>query len=416
MCSCLLDYYATLFYVKKKKEIFFYTAVIGNVFLLLYFKYYNFFIENINELTGNDIQWTKIALPLGISFLTFQKISYLMDVKRGDCEPQPLFHRYLLFVVLFPQLIAGPIVRYKEISHQLLNRIEQITYTNTYLGFRRFIIGLSKKVLIANVLGSAVDHIFAMPSAELSSLAAVLGLLAYTFQIYFDFSGYSDMAIGLGKMMGFTFPENFNFPYIAKSITEFWRRWHITLSNWMRDYLYIPLGGNRQGKYRTYFNLFTVFAISGLWHGASWNFVAWGVYHGLFLVVERLFLLKYLNRMPKLVAVFYNFIIVSIGWILFRVNSLGEALDYSSAILNNGFDLGTMNEVFNTKFYIMLACATLFSFMGLYHEKFFNKINTEVGKSKWKLAASHLSLFLLLILCLGELFSSDFIPFIYFKF
>ena len=414
--SCLLDYYATIFYIKKEQPNYFYIAIFGNILLLLYFKYCNFFIDNINEIVGYEMQWTKVGLPIGISFLTFQKISYLIDVKRGDCERQPYFHRYLLYVVLFPQLIAGPIVRYKEISNQLINRLDQITASNIYLGLRRFVIGLSKKVLIANVLGLAVDQIFEIPHAELSSSAAILGLLAYTFQIYFDFSGYSDMAIGLGKMMGFTFPENFNFPYIATNITEFWRRWHITLSNWMRDYLYIPLGGNRNGELRTYFNLFIVFMLSGLWHGASWNFVVWGAFHGMFLVIERLFFLKVLNRIPSVFKIVYCFIVVSLGWLLFRVDTINEAYSYAGTLFNGGSGLNTMDAVFTAKFYFIFSLAVVFSFMGLFNEKWVGKINSDLTISKSKLVISHIAIILLSIMCLGELFSSGFNPFIYFRF
>lgn len=414
--SCLIDYWAAILYSKNKKKIFFYLAIIGNIILLLYFKYFNFFIENINEIIREDLEYTKVILPIGISFLTFQKISYLIDVYRKDCEHQPYFHRYLLFVVLFPQLIAGPIVRYKEISKQLTNRFEQITSTNIYIGLRRFIIGLSKKVLIANVLGEVVDKVFELPTSELSSFAAILGLLAYTFQIYFDFSGYSDMAIGLGKMMGFTFPENFNFPYISKNITEFWRRWHITLSSWMRDYLYIPLGGNQKGSISTYFNLMIVFFISGLWHGASWNFVLWGVYHGLFLVIERLFLLKIIKKIPSLISVLYSFIIVSIGWLLFRANSFTEALDYFSTFNNNTIKVSSIDDFFTLKFYTIFTLAIIFSFVGFFKEKQLNNINLFLPTSKLKLWTSHFSIIILLALCLGELFASGFNPFIYFRF
>ena len=414
--SCLIDYWTAILYSKGRNKIFYYIAIIGNIILLLYFKYFNFFIENINEIIGEDIEFTKVILPVGISFLTFQKISYLIDVYRKDCEPQPYFHRYLLFVVLFPQLIAGPIVRYKEISDQLTNRFEQLTSTNIYIGLRRFIIGLSKKVLIANVLGEVVDKVFELPPNELSSFAAFLGLLAYTFQIYFDFSGYSDMAIGLGKMMGFTFPENFNFPYISKNITEFWRRWHITLSSWMRDYLYIPLGGNQRGGVRTYFNLIIVFLISGLWHGASWNFVLWGAYHGLFLVIERLFLLKIIKKIPSLISVLYSFIIVSIGWLLFRADSFTEALHYFSAFNNFEVEMSSMDTIFTPKFYTIFSLAILFSFMGYFNENRLNEYNLTFSNSKVKIAISHLSIIILLALCLGELFSSGFNPFIYFRF
>jgi alginate O-acetyltransferase complex protein AlgI len=414
--SCAMDYYAVILFSKTQNKIYYFLGVAGNVFLLLYFKYYNFFIENVNEVLGNDIEWTKVALPIGISFLTFQKISYIIDVKREDCEPQKYFHQYLLYIALFPQLIAGPIVRYKEISDQLSNRFEQITSTNIYIGLRRFIIGLSKKVLIANVLGLAVDQIFSLNPSELSSYASIMGLLAYTFQIYFDFSGYSDMAIGLGKMMGFTFPENFNFPYIAKNITEFWRRWHITLSNWMRDYLYIPLGGNRLGGLRTYINLFVVFLISGLWHGASWNFVIWGAYHGFFLIIERMFLLTTLNKLPSVFRVIYCFSVVSMGWLLFRANSIEEAIFYCSGLISNNAEAISLDTIFTSKFYVVFVLAFLFSFMGVINEAFFEKINNSISINRLKLISSHVMIVLLLLLCLGEIFASGFNPFIYFRF
>ena len=414
--SCLLDYYAINLFLKTTKNYGYYIAIISNVGMLLYFKYCNFFIDNVNLFLGKEITWAKVVLPIGISFLTFQKISYVVDVKRKHCKPQKQFSRYLLFVILFPQLIAGPIVRYKDIVSQLANRAEQITSSNIYLGLRRFIIGLAKKVLIANVLGEVVDTVFNTPAEELSSYASIIGWLAYTFQIYFDFSGYSDMAIGLGKMMGFTFPENFNFPYIAKSITEFWRRWHITLSNWMRDYLYIPLGGNQKGKTRTYLNLSLVFLISGFWHGASWNFLVWGAYHGLFLVLERLFLAKLLNKLPSLLNVLYCFVIASLGWVLFRADTLNEAIHYISAFNNFDVVYESYDTVFTTKFYTVFMLAVCFSFVGLFYEKQLNQVNFKISNKKAGVMLSHILTLVLFILCLGELFASGFNPFIYFKF
>jgi alginate O-acetyltransferase complex protein AlgI len=414
--SCAIDYYAMILYEKRNKNIFFYTAIISNVGLLLYFKYFNFFSNTINEVFNSQFEWTHVVLPIGISFVTFQKISYLIDVKRKDCEPQRYLHKYVLYIVLFPQLIAGPIVRYKEISEQLNNRFNKITTTNIYIGLRRFIIGLSKKVLIANIIGVTVDEVFNFPVEELSSSVAMLGLLGYTFQIYFDFSGYSDMAIGLGKMLGFTFPENFNFPYIAKSITDFWRRWHITLSNWMRDYLYIPLGGNKKGNIRTYLNLFIVFLISGLWHGASWNFVVWGAYHGFFLIIERLFLLSIIKKIPSTIAILYNFVIVAFGWLLFRSASLDEAIKYLNSLIYNDLLPEQLVEVFSMKFYFIFALAIFFSFVGVFLEKQLNEVNQKLKMKSSVMYLSHVSMLLLSILCLAELFSSGFNPFIYFRF
>lgn len=261
-------------------------SVILKVGLLAYFKYANFFIENIDvvlQAAGfSKIPWTQVALPIGISFFTFQALTYSVDVYRKVHAPLKSIGDYLLYILLFPQLIAGPIVRYNEIADQLEDRHENENFDNRVLGLFRFIIGLSKKVLIANVLGAEADKAFAFSQDELTSNIAWIGILAYTFQIYFDFSGYSDMAIGLGRMMGFKFPENFNNPYVSQNITEFWRRWHITLGRFMRDYLYIPLGGNRVTVSRMYFNLAFVFIVSGFWHGAAWNFLIWGAYHGFF--------------------------------------------------------------------------------------------------------------------------------------
>lgn len=414
--SCFLDYYLSQLYLKYKNPFLFYLAIISNVGLLIYFKYWNFFIENISLLTNSSIEWTKVILPIGISFLTFQKISYLVDVKRSKGELQTKFHNYLLYVVLFPQLIAGPIVRYKEISNQITDRFKEINYNNIYLGLRRFVIGLSKKVLIANVLGETVDALFKLPPDEISTPAVILGIFTYSFQIYFDFSGYSDMAIGLGRMMGFEFPENFNFPYISRNITEFWKRWHITLSNWMRDYLYIPLGGNRINEYRTYLNLIIVFLISGFWHGASWNFIVWGAYHGLFLVLERLFMTRLTRSIPYLIKVITTFIIVSLGWLLFRVDSLGEAFEYISSLNNYHLSMNNWSQLFTTKFYCIFILAAIFSFMGSFFEEKLNRINFHLPASQLKITGSVIITLILFTLSLGELFASGFNPFIYFKF
>ena len=257
----------------------------------MYYKYFNFFIDNLNDVLGegNTYEVATIILPIGISFFTFQKISYSVDIYRKTAPPLKSLRDYALYIMLFPQLIAGPIVRYNEIADQLNNRKFR-DYNDRIYGIYRFAIALAKKVIIANVLGEKADLIFSSEASDLNASIAWLGIICYTFQIYFDFSGYSDMVIGLGRLMGFKFPENFNSPYIAQSISEFWKRWHMTLSNWMRDYLYIPLGGNRvNSKSRLYINLWVVFLISGFWHGASWNFIVLGAYHGLFLIFDRLF-------------------------------------------------------------------------------------------------------------------------------
>ncbi len=392
-------------------------ALIGNVGLLAYFKYANFFVDNVNSIlraSGLErVGWTEILLPIGISFFTFQKISYVVDVYRQLKRPLKRYSDHLLYVILFPQLIAGPIVRYSDIADQLANRREAINAENRLLGLFRFAVGLGKKVLIANVLGAEADRIFELEPQLLGTSQAWYGALCYTFQIYFDFSGYSDMAIGLGRMMGFSFPENFRSPYIAKSITEFWRRWHITLSTWMRDYLYIPLGGNRVKKGRLYFNLWFVFLLSGLWHGAAWTFIFWGAYHGLFLVLERSLLKKVYASLPGVLNMLITFVIVVVGWVFFRSETFGQArlfLQKMFAFSGGGPDIPAQ---------VMLTggVAILFSFVG------YSKKVEDWQESLWvqppgklrTLAFALISL-LLLVLSIGSISASGFNPFIYFRF
>ena len=295
-----------------------------NLGLLFYFKYCNFFIDNINAAFGTKITWLEVVLPIGISFYTFESLTYVLDVYRGIHKPLKNFWHYQTYILLFPKLIAGPIVRYHEIADQITNREKNYTSSIKLSGFLIFCIGLAKKTIIANTLGIQADAVFKLPPEQIDTIAAWVGALAYSFQIYFDFSGYSDMAIGLGKMMGFKFPENFNNPYTSKSITEFWRRWHMTLGTWMKNYLYIPLGGNQVNNFKLYRNLIFVFLISGLWHGASWNFILWGAYHGLFLVLERLFLIKFYKKIGNWFSLPLTFIIVVTGWVLFRNENINQ--------------------------------------------------------------------------------------------
>ncbi len=322
--------------VRWKQRIYLIISIILNVSMLFYFKYANFFLDNASAvrtaLGGAALSWEKIVLPIGISFFTFEKLTYTIDVYRGVNKPLRSFWDFLLYIMLFPKMIAGPIVRFHEIAGQLTDRRAFDTTDEKLAGLFRFGLGLAKKVLIANVLGEQADILFKLDPAALSLPAAWLGAVAYTFQIYFDFSGYSDMAIGLGRLMGFQFPENFNNPYIARSITEFWQRWHITLGRWMRDYLYIPLGGNRVRPSRLYLNLWTVFILSGFWHGAAWNFIAWGAYHGVFLVLDRLFLLRLAQRLGAL-SIVPTFGVTVVGWVLFRADSLAHGLAYLRAML-----------------------------------------------------------------------------------
>ncbi|HWY39068.1 MAG TPA: MBOAT family protein [Bacteroidia bacterium] len=390
----------------------------ANLSFLLYFKYANFFVENINEvLIKFDIEPLEIlnvALPIGISFFTFHQLSFIIDVYRGVKPPMKKISDYALYILIFPQLIAGPIIRYNEISDQIEGRDKRFNVDEVLLGFLRFSIGLAKKVLIANVLGKEADRIFALQTDELDSVLAWMGAITYTFQIYFDFSGYSDMAIGLARMMGFKFPENFNNPYIAQSITDFWRRWHISLSRWMRDYLYIPLGGNKVSGVRLYFNLWVVFLISGFWHGAEWTFILWGAYHGFFLAIERLFLLKITSKIGTFFRIAFTFFTVVIGWVLFRAKDVEQA----QSILGKMFSYTSKEEHFFSKhLIIIMVTAVILSFIPIiYRVKAPQVLNDQQGVS---LKRSFLNVFLILVfvvLCIGEITCSDFNPFIYFKF
>ncbi len=424
LASIIVDYYLShaIFNSEgRKKKIILIFSVCLNVSILLYFKYANFFVENINELlsklgaTGH-IQWTSIALPIGISFFTFHELSYIIDVYRGINKPMKRITDYAVYILLFPQLIAGPIIRYKEIANQIIDRHHQETIDNKLTGFFRFVIGLSKKVLIANVLGEQVDRIFALPPGELSTSLAWIGIIAYSFQIYFDFSGYSDMAIGIARMIGILFPENFDNPYISGSITEFWRRWHISLSRWMRDYLYIPLGGNQvKSKSRLYLNLWLVFLISGFWHGAAWNFIIWGAFHGLFLIADRLFLLKITERIGKLPAMMLTYVIVLTGWVFFRAPDLNYAFGFIKTMA--GINNFNAEPILDFKFYCVLILAALFSFSGI-----FGKIHQAQNfvlfhaPSVQRTFAFGLFSLALMLLCIGSISSSGFNPFIYFRF
>lgn len=390
-----------------------------NLGLLFYFKYSNFFIEIVNSFLstfgGSNIQWTKLVLPIGISFYTFETITYVVDVYRRIHKPLDNFWDYQLYIILFPKLIAGPIIRYHDLADQIADRSQNDTIDNRLIGFYRFIIGLAKKVLIANHMGLQTDTIFAMDYSGLDTYTAWIGILAYTFQIYFDFSGYSDMAIGIAKMVGFKFPENFNNPYISRSVTEFWRRWHITLGAWMRNYLYIPLGGNRVStKRRLYFNLWFVFLASGLWHGASWNFVIWGAYHGLFLVLERIFLLNFYDKIGKLPSTIITFLIVVIGWVFFRVEDLSGAFTYLMRMFSFDFH-NTLS--FNAEFYTFFILAAFFAFftyfktgLKIQDAVYFNSYNNKKHIAMFVLSV------MLLTLCISSITAFGFNPFIYFRF
>jgi alginate O-acetyltransferase complex protein AlgI len=338
IASIIINYYFAIWISQTRgtpKATFILTlGVMSDLSLLLYFKYTNFFLDSFNSLLAGIGVHTPplvigaIGLPLGISFFTFHKISYKVDVFRGHAAAKRNPFDLALYILLFPQLIAGPIVRYNEISEQIGTAGRIISRDRFSKGASIFIVGLAKKMLIANVVALPADQIFSLPADQLTTPVAWLGILCYALQIYFDFSGYSEMAVGLACFFGFDFPANFNYPYIANSVTDFWRRWHISLSRWFRDYVYIPLGGNRVSNTRLYLNLVIVFFLCGLWHGASWNFVIWGIFHGLFLVLERLFLGRFLSKIPGVFRHVYLLLVILVGWVFFRTDSIPHATQY----------------------------------------------------------------------------------------
>ncbi len=402
----------------KRRKLLLRTSISLNLGLLIYFKYANFFVENFNAVIQSigfeSVGWTSIALPIGISFYTFQTLTYSIDVYRKQHDPLDNVFDYLLYIMSFPQMIAGPIVRFNLIADQIKSRVE--TIDDKLLGLYRFIIGLAKKVLIANVMAEQADLIIDSKLYIGSWENAWIGILAYTFQIYFDFSGYSDMAIGLGRMIGFRFPENFNSPYTSSSISEFWRRWHMTLGGFMRDYLYIPLGGNRvETTSRLYFNLWFVFLLSGLWHGASWNFVLWGAYHGVFLVMERIFLKSVYDKVGKLPSMMFTFLVVVIGWVIFRI----ETVDEIGLYLQSMFDFGQVGSLrIIPEFVLIGIIALIFSFLVLF--KFGRKLQGFFFEKETYSIFQHAGVAfltaILFVLSVSSVVSSDFNPFIYFRF
>ncbi len=404
---------------KKRRRWFLLIPLFINVGLLFYFKYANFFIDNVNGLVeslgGKSMPLLNVIMPIGISFYTFETLTYVVDVYRKVHKPLNHFWNYQLYIILFPKLIAGPIIRYHEISDQITGRFETESVDEKLTGFFRFCIGLAKKVLIANAMGQYADSMFALPIETLDSSTAWMGTLAYTFQIYFDFSGYSDMAIGLGLMLGFRFPENFHNPYVSRSISEFWRSWHISLGNWMRNYLYIPLGGNRVSKNRLYFNLWLVFLLSGLWHGASWTFIAWGAFHGFFLILDRIFLEKWLLKLGKIISIPFTFFVAMIGWVLFRADTMSQALGIWKELFSFNFHLNA--QFLETRFFVILAIALFFSFFAF--SEFTKKIQTYVfgiEKKSWAHVGFVGLAIALFLISLGNIFTSDYNPFIYFRF
>lgn len=388
-------------------------AVSLNLCLLFYFKYYDFFISTVNSFGGLKLPLKDIVLPLGISFFTFQGMSYTLDLYLDKIEMQKNPLNLALFMTMFPHLIAGPIVRYKDIIGQIESRdcdIDKFSY-----GVRRFVKGLAKKMIIANQLGLVADQVFSLPANQNSPSIAWVGIICYTFQIYFDFSGYSDMAIGLARMFGFEFMENFNFPYISKSITEFWRRWHISLSSWFRDYVYIPLGGNRKGN--VYIHLLVVFTITGLWHGASWNFIIWGLWHGAFIITERILKKKNINiNIPSPLKWVYTILVVMIGWVLFRSPDLNYALQYMGVMFGL---VKSVNVGFSIYWYLTPKVITILIIAVLASISIKDMIPKTIEQVKGtylEVICANVWTVLLLGLSIMLVMTSTYNPFIYFRF
>jgi alginate O-acetyltransferase complex protein AlgI len=390
------------------------TGVAANCGLLFYYKYFDFFLSSINRFTGSDFPLKHIILPIGISFFTFQGLSYVIDLYLKKVPVQKNIIKFALFKAFFPQLIAGPIVRYVDVHQQIDDRVS--TVDDFAYGVRRFVMGLGKKLIIANTLGAVADNIFNLPNDQHSMTIAWVGAICYTFQIYFDFSGYSDMAIGLARMFGFKFRENFDYPYISRSLTEFWRRWHISLSSWFRDYLYIPLGGNRRGN--VYVNLLIVFIVTGLWHGAAWNFIIWGLWHGLFLIIERIIKQSKLNiKIPSLIFWAYTCLVVVIGWVLFRAPSLGYALDYLKIMF--GFEKAS-HVGFTMWYYLDPMVITMLIIACITSIPIFKYIEKNVGAyenhNTFSLFIQNAYVVILFIISIMFLATTTYNPFIYFRF
>lgn len=398
--------------IGRLQKVVLFVGIVINLSFLLFFKYYNFFINDILSAISHVAPLRKedeVHLPLGISFFTFHGLTYIIDIYRKEATVSKNPLNVGLYILFFPQLIAGPIVRYKDIDKQLEFRI--LSNEKLMTGVRRFIIGLAKKILIANTLGKVADDIFALAPQHLSPQLSWIATLCYTLQIYFDFSGYSDMAIGLARMFGFEFLENFNFPYSATSIKDFWRRWHISLSTFFRDYVYKPLGGNRGGKWLTYRNLLIVFFITGLWHGASWNYIIWGLFHGMFLMIERLGFEKVLNKLPKVLQHVYTLLIVMIGWVFFR----NEDLTKGMIVLQKMFFMHSANTGIYTVAYFMHYKAWISMLLGILlafpiHQILFPKF-------QWKPSIAYdIVYFGLFVVSILFLSASSYNPFIYYRF
>lgn len=395
---------------KKRLKPMLVLSVVIDIGLLSVFKYTDFIITNVNAIFGANFDLLNIALPIGISFYTFQAMSYTIDVYRNDVRVQKNLIDFGMYITMFPQLIAGPIVRYADVQDQLAER--SVTTADFSEGIMRFVVGLGKKVLLANQMGAVWSEIYAL-GGDVSALMAWTGAIAYTFQIYFDFSGYSDMAIGLGRMFGFKFPENFRYPYQSVSITDFWRRWHITLSTWFKEYLYIPLGGNRYGLARQALNLLIVWSLTGFWHGAGWNFVMWGLYYFVILFIEKLFLLKALDKLPKLFRHVYALLLIVIGWVIFASDDVSVLLPYLGSMFGANGAIGGMDV------YTLLTKAALLVICCIASTELPKKLFlSAAGAMNEKAAFTLKSVLMIALLALSMilLIGDSYNPFLYFRF
>ena len=415
LLTIVINYFGALFLdkYKKYKKWTLTVTILSDLSVLFYFKYFNFVMENFNALFHAHISFLDVVMPIGISFYTFQALSYVVDVYRGEVKAQRDIYKLALYICLFPQLVAGPIVKYHDVEEQISDR--DVTFDKVAYGVKRFIIGLAKKMLIANTLGAVADKIFTQPVEQFDCLTAWIGAIAYSFQIFYDFSGYSDMAIGLGAIFGFKFLENFNYPYISKSITEFWRRWHISLSTWFKDYLYIPLGGNRVTKARNYLNLFIVFLTTGFWHGASWNFIFWGLWHGMFIIFEKA--TGWHKKEGGLGLSFahhiYTLFAFVIGWVMFRA----DTMTYAWAYLKNMFGLVREHKImYELAYYIdnieiLAFAAAIICAMPIFENLLKIKYEHKVLRS-----IVNIWLMILFIISSSAIAASTYNPFIYFRF
>lgn len=400
----------------QSKRLWLTFSIVFNLGILVIFKYANFLTDNINSVIRINLNIPKIALPLGISFFTFQIMSYVIDVYRKEGRVQKSIFDLALYVSLFPQLVAGPIVRYQTVDEQIDNREHSLN--KFAVGVDRFINGLAKKVIFSNQLGLIADEVFNSQISDLSTMEAWLGILCYTLQIYFDFSGYSDMAIGLGKMFGFDFLENFNYPYISQSVSEFWRRWHISLGTWFRDYVYIPLGGNRVNPIKRYRNLFIVWSLTGIWHGANWTFIVWGLYYGMLIAIEKAFLRKILDKFPRIFRHIYLLLIVMIGWVFFRAENMIQAIEFLKVLI------GRNNLLYNNSFLTYISNSGYMVILAiLFATPIVSKVRNVIEMRNRKLVENNLvyclhSIFLMTLMfsIAVILINSTYNPFLYFRF